>query len=479
MPGFRMDAVRAWLWNGVEPLLYCILVFAPWAINSEPRSCEKTLLALETLFAIASILGKPETRNRQSNPRLTPALKGFAILGFLLLGYILVSAWNARAFAAIRLGGVEMQYREAILWLPHSYDQAATWKVFLELSMIGGLLYGTWRWIAFQSREASQSRSRGNWPTGLNRLFWVLITSSSLMALEAIIQKLANSNYLLFIYPRITFYGTLNGNSSLGPFPYQGSGSAYFNLMWPLTLGFWWQRRRRHWERTGVSPRFGSGSDAILPLCAGLMAVCPLITTSRTGVAICLIQGFALLGVGSLGWRRVPNHLRWSLGGLVVLVAVFVAAVGWAPLIRKVKHVTQDRMGERLEIYAQVRKMIPDFDPWGAGPGSFPTVSNLYSDPTQTHWESMVHNDWMEARLSYGWVGYSLILGLMGTWITGWWTMRTQLIPNGFGQFLGVSLGGFLLDARFDIPFRTHSLHSIFAILCVIALYARRGISNG
>lgn len=474
-----MDTVRAWLWNGVEPLLHCILVFAPWAINSEPRLCEWTLLALGGLFAVTSILGQPSSRNDRSSPRLTPALRGFAALGFLLLGYVLVSALNARAFAAVRLGGVELQYRDAILWLPHSYDRAASWKVLAELSMIGSLLYGTWRWIEYQSSEPSQSRSRGNWPAGLKRVFWVLIASSTLMALESIAQKLAKSDYLLFFYPRITFWGTLNGNSSLGPFPYQGSGSAYFNLVWPLALGFWWQRRRREWERTGVRPRFGSGADAILPLCAALMMACPLITTSRTGVAVCLVEGLVLICLGALGWHRIPKHLRWSLGGLVVAVTVFVANVGWAPLIQKVMHVTQDRMGDRLAIYDQVHKMIPDFDPWGAGAGSFPTISNLYTDPTKATWESMVHDDWLEARLSYGWVGYGLLFGLLGFWILGWWTMRKRLIPNGFEPFLGVSLGGFLLDARFDIPFRTHSLHSIFAILCVIALYARRGIGNG
>ena len=472
-----MDTVRVWLWNCVEPLLFSILVFAPWAINSEPRLCEWALLALGALFAIASILGQPG-RNSQSTPRLTPALRGFAVLGSLLLGYVFISALNARAYGFILLGGVGLQYRDAILWLPHSYDRMATWKVFLQLSMIGSLLYGTWRWLEVQSIEVSRSGSRASWPHGLKRLFSLLFISSTLMALESILQKLANSDYLLFVYPRFTYDGFLSGKTSLGPFPYQGTGSAYFNLMWPLALGFWWQRSQCEWERTGARRRIGSGTDAILPLCVLLMMACPLITTSRTGVAICLIQCLAVMGLSALGWRRIPSHLRWTGIGLAIVLFAFVSGVGWGPLIKKVNHVAEDRMGNRLDIYAQAHKMIPDFDPWGSGPGSFPTVNNLYTDPTKPIWESMVHDDWLEARLCYGWVGYALIWGLIGVWVAGWWTMRNRLIPIGFEPFLGISLGGFLLDARFDIPFRTHSLHSVFAILCVIALYARRGIRN-
>ena len=467
-----MDQLQRSLWRWVEPLLLALVVFAPWALNSEPIWCRRILLAMAGACSVAALLGLPPGPVDHEAYRLTPALRWFRNLALVLLAYVLVSAVNARATAVVGVGGVGLEYRECLSWLPHSYSSGATWFAWLKLLLVAGISWATWRWMASQAVEQSGSRKRVGWPRGLKRWIWVVSISSALMAVETILQRLSRTDYLLFFYPRITWRGDLNGKDSLGPFAYQGSGSAYFNLMWPLVLGFWWVNREREWEKSGVRSRFGSSSDSILPVGAILMAACPLISTSRTGAAICLMELGALIALPLLKWRRIPLHLRWGLIVGVLALGGFVTFVGWEPLLEKVRHVQKDQWGARLTTYQQVHRMIPDFDPWGSGAESFRHLSNLYTDLDAPSWESFVHDEWLEARLSYGWVGYSLIWAMILVWVAAFRSRPLKTIPSSFTPFLGVSIAGFLLDARFDIPLQTVSLHLIFAVVLMFALYS-------
>lgn len=460
----------------MEPLLLTLVVFGPWALNSEPIWCQRILLFLAGACSVSALLGTPPVPANDAVFRLSPPLKCLRVFGFLFLGYVLVSAINARAKAVVGWGGVGLQYRESISWLPHSYSSAATWFALLEQLAVAGVFWATWKWMATQAAQNAMARRPKTWPAGFKRLLWVISVSSSVMALEAIIQRLSQTDYLLFFYPRYTWSGVLSGKQTLGPFAYQGSGVAYFNLTWPLVLGFWWVIRQREWERTGARPRFGASKESILPIGAALMAACPLITTSRTGVAVCLLQISLLIGLSLLQWRRLPAHLRWGLGaGLAALIG-FVSFVGIEPLLKKVRHAEEDKWGERLPVYEQVHRMIPDFDPWGSGAASFKALSSLYTDPGAQSWETLVHDEWLEARLSYGRVGYPIIWLMLVSWVVAlrWRSLRS--LPSAFSPFLGVSIVGFLIDARFDIPLQTISLHLLFAHLCAIALYS--GSSN-
>jgi hypothetical protein len=202
------------------------------------------------------------------------------------------------------------------------------------------------------------------------------------------------------------------------------------------------------------------------------MAACPLISTSRTGAAVCLIQLGFFVCACLIQWRRLPKTLRWGALAGILLLGSFVASVGWEPLLKKARQAQQDRWGMRLQIYEQTRRMIPDFDPWGGGAESFRKLSHLYTDPTASNWESFVHNEWLEARLSYGWVGYGILWGMILSWLVALRWRSSRTLPSSFSPFLGVSIGGFLIDARFDIPFQTLSLHLLFTLLVVIALYS-------
>ena len=199
------------------------------------------------------------------------------------------------------------------------------------------------------------------------------------------------------------------------------------------------------------------------------MIACPLITTSRTGVITCILEFVSLLVFCALNSGQFPWYQK--LGGLVaVLGAVALSgALGWGDLVKKLTQ--SDPLANRMAIFDQARRMIPDFEPWGSGAASYGTLSHLYTDPTSPTWEAYVHNDWLEARLSYGSVGFPLLLLLIASWLWAWWTGPRWNLPSEFAVFAGVSMAGLLVEACTDFPFETLAIRSLFIVVAAIALY--------
>lgn len=471
-----IEGIRHRLWKCAEPLLLVLVVYTPWAFNSHPPPFSQILHLLVMLFAVVAMLGKPPV----SVPSFGTTLLGklFITSIFLFLTYVLISFLNARATAFVGGAGVGLRYFEAILWLPHSYSRQATQHEWYWQVALCGAFFGVCRWIRAQAVQRSLMGGSSHWTSGIRKLLWVLSISSGLMAIEAIIQRLSHSNYLLFIYPRYTWRYVLDGNDSLGPFSYQGSGAAYFNFIWPLTFGLWCTNQLREYRRSGVRPRFGTHLSSILPAASLLMMVSVFTTTSRAGAVVCLLQMCAIALIAWANRKAFPQFLTISVVFAGLLATATIVLVGVGPILKKIEHARLDEWGGRLPVYRQVLKMIPDFDPWGGGAGSFPALSDLYTDPSVDSWESMVHNDWLEARFSYGKIGFGILVASV---VLGFLYARNnqfRVIPRTFVPFLWIALIGFCVDAFVDIPFQTRSLHLFFALGCAIALYATPNSAN-
>lgn len=471
-----IEATRRLLWKSVEPLLFVVVVFAPWAFNSYPPPYAQILHLLVTLFAVVSLAGRPPVPVPSFGATLVGKL--FLATLFLFLTYVLVSVLNARAVAILGGSGVGLEYREAILWLPHSYSQNATRQEWYWQIVLSGAFFGACRWVRSQAVQHSRERSSNHWMPGIRKLLWVLSMSSGLMAIEAIIQRLSHTNYLLFLRPMYTWSFHLDAHDSLGPFSYQGTGTAYFNFIWPLTLGLWWTNQLREFRRTGVRPKFGSRLDSILPIAALLMILSIFFTTSRTGVGICLLQICAMGLLVCFSRKTHPKFLKISIVGAGLLIASSIAFVGVDPILKKMDRIRTDDWGGRLQVYRQVLRMIPDFDPWGAGAASFADLSDLYTPATEGSWESMVHNDWLEARLSYGMIGFGILLALAILAFLEARNRKLRVLPAVFTPFLWISLAGMGLHGCVDIPFQSRTLHLLFALGCAIALYATPKSAN-
>lgn len=123
------------------------------------------------------------------------------------------------------------------------------------------------------------------------------------------------------------------------------------------------------------------------------------------------------------------------------------------------------RLSGRSEVYRNSWRIAAAFPVWGGGAGSFEALYDLYRAPHEDRM-AYAHNDWLEVRVTLGWVGLGLLLmGLLGGSLAGWPCHRLGRAPPWFSAMCWVSLAGCLITAFADFPFRVFSVSFLFVIL--------------
>jgi O-antigen ligase len=149
----------------------------------------------------------------------------------------------------------------------------------------------------------------------------------------------------------------------------------------------------------------------------------------------------------------------------VLEIGIFL---GWDNLKARFETVFQDNMSGRLVLYENVRQMAKDHPLFGTGPGTFTTLYSFYRPSPTDPWEAYAHNDWLELRVTFGWIGFCLILLLLiliplhwlwGAGLQAHWILGASIL---------LALGGCLVHARFDFPFRVYSVIFLFILLCSV-----------
>jgi len=439
-----------------------------------------------------------------------------AWLTVAILAECLVSAWNAAATytPATRV----FHYKHPIEWLPHSFDAARTWSCFWQYLGLAAVFWSLSDWLggvnpAEVSRLARQTPRHVRPSARLHTLIWVLGINGALLGIESIIQRESGTYRLLFLLePRLNHDGT----TEFGPYVYRSNAAQYFNLLWPLCLGLWWtlqcnangRNQKHHW---------------LLP-CAAIMAACPIISTSRGGALISV--GMLLLGmiylslvlprssaISSPVMANPPPSTKASaissqsdhsamfktalLASLdqsacaspkaasqarlrnrkpAFLLVAFVTTTlalgwffGWKSLEPRMEQIDEGYEG-RDAMRKSAEPMSGDYPLFGTGPGTFATVFQLYRYSEGVHWEEQVYDDWLEIRITFGWLGFGIMLAALAV------TALRGFFPGGLRGlrplvfFAWMALGGCLLHARFDIPFQIHSILLLFLAICAILL---------
>ena len=400
-----------------------------------------------------------------------------ATLTIAILAYCLISAINARSTFYYRQ--LAFEPHDYVAWLPHSYDSWATWQAFW---MYLGLAWTFWAardWALGKSTsERRESRADGQEPdddsgvrtqrsafsTRLQRLLWVLCLNGAVLALEGILQRLSGTNRLLWqVQPEINRSGELQ----FGPYAYRSNAAQYLNLLWPVCLGFWWTLRRAHQRSGRAGARLGSGPQVLLLPCAVLMAAAPIISTSRGGAVVAAAEMLVALAL-----LMVARSMRL---GMVVLFAAalgLAGSLGWESLGPRLNNIFADNLGGRIEIYRNAEQMARDFPVFGTGPGTFPWVYLLYRSHAQAGWAGYAHNDWLETRITFGWVGLALIIAALAVVLPRWFCGVGVPAPWPFVSLIWLALVGCLVHARFDFPFQIYStlalfLHSSVILFCL------------
>jgi O-antigen ligase len=294
----------------------------------------------------------------------------------------------------------------------------------------------------------------------------VLAVNGLLLGIVGIVQRLEGSGKLLFLVrPEVN----PDAVTQFGPYAYRANASQYFNLLWPVCLGFWWTLHR---ERG-----FRRSSHHLLLVCAIVMAACPIISTSRGGALITV--GLAVFAAYFLSLsqffitadRRTDPSLRRRN---VALLAVFFLAVlgvgywlGWQTLAPRMEQIDEG-FAYREEMYENARPMAWDYPWYGIGPGTFEVVFQLYRLSTDTYWPAQLHNDWLETRITFGWVGLVPMLMALGTVACRWLARGGIYGGRRFVILSWLSVAGVLVHARFDFPFQIHSIVLLFLVICAI-----------
>jgi hypothetical protein len=448
-----------------------------------------------------------------------------------ILGYCLISVLNASA--TYRPQDLSFVYHPHVIkWLPHSLDSASTWAVFWNYLALACAFLALRDWLPGKSDREQRVEYAGSTgvrsvlrtPDRLRRLLWVMAVNGGVLALEGIAQRLEGSGHLLFILkPRIN----QTAEAQFGTYAYRGNAAAYFNLLWPVCLGFWWTLQRSH---------AGGTRHHLLLLCTGLMAACPMICSSRAGAVVdlgLLVAGTAFLLLSGLrsgshsaerdgnasrasrgrahgGSRSGGEHQRGSVmmrssasatyaqrrqdaakriltlfprtrsalllgfcAGVLVLGYVF----GWKTLQPRWSQLARD-YAVRDDMSEQARQMATDYPVFGTGPGTFQAVFNLYRISTETRWPAQVHNDWLETRITFGWAGSALISLAFVTMLVRWFLPGGMHGGRRFVVLTWLALAGCLAHARYDFPFQVYSILFLFLVLCAILSDLTRGVES-
>jgi hypothetical protein len=116
---------------------------------------------------------------------------------------------------------------------------------------------------------------------------------------------------------------------------------------------------------------------------------------------------------------------------------------------------------------------------FGTGPGTFGSIYQLYrSNPSQT-WAAYVHDDWLETRITFGWVGFSGVVAmLLILFIRAFGTGGLD-VPFEFFALATLALGGCLMHAKFDFPFQIYSVVLLFLLLAGVQFSLTPRRANG
>lgn len=468
-------------------ILFSLTLFLGWAFGINGLSWALWTVRLSGWLLGSLLLGKwlycratgyqPPTHGTVGMDWPTKVLGGMTAL---ILLWVLISWTNARADAHFssndwRFPFTTFNYIEDYIpWLPHTYDLTSTRGAFWTYTALAALFWSARDWFRGKSRVERHSEGDVNplkLPQRVSVWLWTIIISALVMAVTGIIQKLDGTRELLWILP----WGKPTvPELPFGPYMYRANAAQYFNLIWPVALGFWWHLRQAAALSNPHQPLGQDASIVLLPISA-VLAACPAITLSRGGT----IMSVLLLLASLLGGTFVPKALRRGPRLAIVVIstlsALIAIVVAGRELIGRFQRNDYESLNGRTQIYTIAKQMLSDFSWLGAGPETIPAIYFLYrrtADDTETL-EAYLHNDWLETMVTFGYLGtIPILIGLAMIPLT-WWTGKGHPTSGVFCFHVILGLVGMLVHGTIDFPFQITALLGTWllfaALLTVIA----------
>ena len=464
-----------------EAVLYFMIVFSPWAFGTTQPWAVWTM-NVGGFFLGALLLAKKITHSPISGDQPSPSLHvarpsrghyltlGLIVFTCFILVYCLVSALNARARYIESQQSFEY-FQNYIRWLPHSYARDRTLAWFWNYLALALTFWATCNWLTTDPIVPNRRHRSAHLPEKtsmprLHRLFWLLSINGALLAFQGLLQRVDGGAKLLWVMEtRINREAV----SQFGPYAYRSNAAQYFNLLWPAMLGFWWWLELRCRETHSFSTRH----RLLLPLVI-IVAICPLVSLSRAGAAVALMNAVGVGAIIMISWRGSRARLAWTLGITVMALAGLAFYFNGHELARRFASSSQDYLVGREGTYETARKILADYPIFGTGPGTFEPVFQLYRTSTEQYWPSQLHNDWLETAITFGAVGLTATILALALLLLRCLVAGSSQTPWSFAAMLWVAIAGCLVFAKVDFPFQIYSILFLFLLLCAVLL----GISN-
>lgn len=193
------------------------------------------------------------------------------------------------------------------------------------------------------------------------------------------------------------------GASGMGPFVYHNQYAAFVETVLPLAL---------------IACLRGRGW--IYAVMAAALAASVVAANSRAGVFVVALETVALV----IWWRwRVRRRVPRTALATAALLMIFVAAIGFGPLVEKFQR--QDQWGERRDLVYSSIEMALD-RPWmGFGLGTWSLAYPAYARFDDGLFDNQAHNDWVQWAAEGGTPFLALMLGMAALLVrpalrTGW-----------------------------------------------------------
>lgn len=480
-------------------VLMFYLIFAPWAFGSTDEWTEWTLSFTSYALGLPLIIKwlirwktgyRPPRQDdalRETDPsryrKIRFATRGLAVCTVLILGYILISALNARAnfhFEDLRFE----YYDKTLKWLPTTYDASATWDYFWHHLGFAIFFWAARDWLLGKSsRErflgkktpGNDSDSRHLLKKTLNQnlisdrlktVLWLLCINGGLLALVSILQRLSGTDKLLWIIqPRINSINFLQ----FGPWAYRSNAAQYFNLIWPMCLGFWMLLSCRPTSNKKIFPKTKDDPKFLLIPISIILLICPFLSYSRGGA----ITAFVLMFPFSfLLWKSVgKGHHFFKIGVCLFLATAFlmIYQLSWSELLKRLERISQGYSG-REKIFVVADQIQKDFKIFGIGGGAFPAVYKLYK-PDEDEWNVFVHDDYRETLICFGFSGSAiLVMAMLCILFIRMQATGSHQIPWQLALPLVLAFMGLCFHAKLDFPFQVHSIKALALLyLCILS----------
>jgi hypothetical protein len=375
-----------------------------------------------------------------------------------LVLYIFISAFNARGY--FNLDTKEYTYFSTFnINLPHSYDSNKTYKMLWQYLGLIFIYFGVKCWIHKDKYNLCSIRTK--------KLLYVIIINGGILAFVSILQRMhygdGNGNLLFLITPTINSENL----SNFGPFAYRSNAATYYNMIWPIAIGFFYI------EQKSKKTIFTHNKSIILIPFIILLTISPWLTTSRGGILVFLF----LCAVTTIAMLLLKINRKVIIIGVMIAFSILTLseiALGKDFLMNRIETTFKIGIGDRrIELLNTVAYMLKDYvfsdtspSPYGSGPGTFQTIIQFEIGENLKFWESWAHCDYLEILLTFGIYGSGIISVIIITlFVDCIINLKRNKQDRIITIFMIISIIGVMFHAALDFPLQVHSILIMISLI--------------